>query len=135
MRLFIRVENGEPQDHPALEHNLIETFGEVPSNWELFERVDKPRGPYIKVLSETPTYEKINGVWKDVWNAREFTPEEKAAKIQGVYDYWNSLSDPVGGWPSWVFNEELCVFMPPNPVPNEPGNYKWDEASLSFVPA
>ena len=42
MNLYIRVENGQPVNHPSLEENLIQAFGEVPSNWEPFVRVVPP---------------------------------------------------------------------------------------------
>lgn len=113
MELFIQVENGQTVNHPALKDNLIQAFQRVPENWEPFERVLRPEiGPYQILESETPTYQKIDGVWKDVWAVRDMTDAEKAAKQQEVKDRWNSV--PREGYAAtFVFDEQLCAFVPP----------------------
>ena len=113
MNLFIQIENDQPKNHPALEDNLIQAFGSIPSNWEPFVRVVRPVvGVYQVLESEQPTYQKIDGDWTDVWSVRDMTAEEKAAKQQSVKDRWNSMthSDQTA---NWVFNEDLCEFVPP----------------------
>jgi len=42
MNLYIQVENGITKNHPAFEDNLIQAFGSVPQQWELFIRVEPP---------------------------------------------------------------------------------------------
>ena len=80
MNLYIETENGVAKNHPAFEDNLIQAFGSVPEHWMPFERVDCPvLGMYQVMESETPTYEFVGGVWKDVWHIREMTAEEKEA--------------------------------------------------------
>lgn len=81
MNLYIETENGQPKNHPAFEDNLIAAFGAVPDHWVPFERVERPAlGVYEVWVSENPTYELIDGVYKDVWHKRNMTEEEKAAK-------------------------------------------------------
>jgi len=85
MRLFIRLQNGVPFEHPIFEGNFKEAFPEVdldnlPSWVEPFCRVAPPSvGPYE--VNEGATYEKINGVFTDVWHVRQMTEEEKQAVI------------------------------------------------------
>jgi len=91
MSLYIKVENGQSIDHPALETNLLQVFGEIPSNWELFSRIEKPffDDPF-KIVSEHSVYQKIDGVWVDVWDVRDATPEERAEIEQKMVNYANS---------------------------------------------
>ena len=78
MNLFIEVKDGKPINHPAVEPNLLQVFGHIPSNWEPFNRIEKPGTEIYEVfVSEYPVYEKVNGVWSDVWHKRPMTDEEK----------------------------------------------------------
>ena len=36
--LYIRIENGIPVNHPVLESNLLQLFGEIPNNYFTFKR-------------------------------------------------------------------------------------------------
>ena len=83
MKLYIQVENGQTVNHPAFEDNLFQAFGQIPSNWEPFVRVQRPVLGEDEVLeSDHPTYQKIDGVWTDVWSVRPMTQAEKDAKQQ-----------------------------------------------------
>lgn len=83
MKLYIETENGQPKNHPAFEDNLIAAFGVVPDHWVPFERIERPvLGAYEVWISEEPTYELVDGVYKDVWHKRDMTAEEKIAKQQ-----------------------------------------------------
>lgn len=117
MKLYIQIENAQPVNHPAFEDNLIQAFSEVPANWELFVRVERPVPGIYEVLdSEMPTYEKVDGVWTDVWALRPMTAEEKAARQQAVKDAW-AARDQSENWSAWTFNEETCQYDPPIPRP------------------
>ena len=70
MNLYIETENGVTKNHPALESNLLEAFGVIPEHWEPFVRVSRPYGLYQVFLQPDLTYEKVNGVWTDVWSLR-----------------------------------------------------------------
>lgn len=113
MELFIQIEDGKPKNHPALKDNLVQAFGSVPSNWEPFKRVLRPAiGVYQVLDSEFPSYQKVDGVWTDVWSLRDMTAEEKVAKQQDVKNRWASLTHGEKTI-NWVFDEELCEFVPP----------------------
>ena len=36
-------------------------------------------------------------------------------------------------YPSWVLNENSCLWEPPIPYPTDGKRYKWDEPSVSWV--
>jgi len=113
MNLYIKIENNQPINHPALEDNLILAFGSVPENWEPFVRVARPvPGLYQVLVSEEPVYAKVDGVWKDVWTLRDMTAEEKTAAQQVVLTAFNDR-EYVENWSAWTFNEDLCAMVPP----------------------
>ena len=87
MNLYIKVINGEFVDHPALEGNLVRAFGSVPSDWEPFNRITRPEitGLYETYGSENPLYQKINGVWTDVWVIRHMTDDEKVEYLKSIF--------------------------------------------------
>lgn len=115
MNLYIETENGGAKNHPAFEENLIQGFGSVPDGWEPFIRVERPTlGVYEVLQSSEPTYAKVNGVWTDVWDVREMTPEEKTAKQQAVIRSFNERRQ-AENWSAWTFNEALCKMVPPFP--------------------
>lgn len=131
MNLYIQIENGHPVNHPAFESNLIEAFNEIPSNWELFIRVQRPNPDVYQVLeSDTPTYEKINGVWTDVWALRSMTNEEKIAKQQQAIIAFNSR-EQADNWSAWVFDEVTCKMVPPTPRP-APDEAKLNQRIFTF---
>jgi len=82
--LYIQVESGVPINHPALEDNLLAAFGDIPNNWEPFTRVASPVPTTYQIQEEiAPTYEKVGGVWTDVWlPCRDMTEAEKTAQQQ-----------------------------------------------------
>lgn len=148
MNIYIQIENGQPVNHPAFEDNLIQALGSIPENWEPFTRVERPTlSVYELMTSEKSTYEKINGVWTDVWAIREMTEEEKTTKQQEleattvagkqaiqqtVKDFWATLPNREN-FLAWTFNEETCQYLPPIPRPTE-GDFRWDGVTNSWVP-
>jgi hypothetical protein len=131
MNLYIEIENGLTKNHPAFEENLIQAFDSVPENWEPFLRVERPvPDMYQTFTSEIPNYEKINGVWTDVWIFRDMTAEEKSAKQQSVIDSFNSR-EQASNWSSWIFDELTCKMIPPIPRP-EPDQIKLDAGIKTF---
>lgn len=133
MNLYIQIENGVPIGHPAFEDNLLDAFGSIPENWELFLRVPCPKFPLYKTLEPLePSYQKIDGVWTDVWSFRDMTPEEKLEQQTLVKYRWaNRLQ--AENFVAWTFDEALCDFVPPIPRPTDGKNYFWQGATLSWV--
>lgn len=130
MNLYIEIQNGQVKNHPAFEDNLVQAFGAIPEHWIPFERVQRPLlGAYEVMQSETPTYELIDGVYKDVWHKRDLTAEEKTAKQQAVITSFNAR-EQVENWSAWVFDEATCTMIPPIPRP-EPDQKKLDANTMT----
>lgn len=118
MYIFIQVKDGQPINHPALPLNLIQAFGDIPSDWEPFIRVQAPQLGIYQILDPPEaTYQKVNGVWTDVWSLRDMTPEEKSAKQQKVKDAW-AARPQAQNWSAWTFDEATCTYVPPIPRPD-----------------
>jgi hypothetical protein len=131
MNLYIRLENGQPVDHPLIEDNLIHLGidpDNLPENYTRFERIPQPELGVYEVYVEA-TYEWDSDVVKDVHHVRPMTLEEKTQKQNKVKDHWARF-----GFASWIFNEETCFFNAPVPDPTTDTDlYQWDEATLSWV--
>ena len=118
MNLFIQTEDGQTVNHPAFEDNLIQAFGAVPDHWEQFIRVERPNpGVYEVLESDEPTYQKVDGVWTDVWSLRPMTEAEIAAKQQVVKDVFAARRQ-AENWSAWLFDEPTCSYIPPIPRPD-----------------
>ena len=133
MKLYIQIENGQPVNHPAFESNLIDAFGSVPGNWEPFVRLTAPAlNPYEK--NQTVSYQKVNGVWTDVFSCEQMTQEEITAKQDAVKAVWIAIDK---NYPSWTFDDVKCEYVAPVAKPDEVNPYAWRESDLSwvFVPA
>lgn len=85
MKLFIRIVDGQPFEHPIFEDNFKEAFPEIdienlPSEFAKFERIVMPS---IKVFEIAElTYGWDGEVVKDIWNVRQMTPEEHQQKTK-----------------------------------------------------
>jgi hypothetical protein len=131
MKLYIEIENNTPKNHPALEDNLIQVFGSIPTNWEPFIRVKLPTLDVYEVLeSNDATYAKIDGVWTDVWLTRQMTAEEKADKQQATITSFFS-NEQAENWSAWTLDEATCTMQPPIPRP-EPDETKLEKRIYTF---
>lgn len=132
MELFIQIRDGQPFQHPILGDNFREAFlhidtNKLPPEFARFERIDPPEiGTYDILLG--PYYQWVDGVIKDVWLVRPMSAQEKTAKQEQAKEAWAQ-----NGYPSWLFDEATCGFIPPTPYPTD-GLYQWDEPSLSWLP-
>jgi hypothetical protein len=125
MNLYIETENNQPKNHPAIEDNLIQAFGEIPNHWVLFTRVEQPTINIYEVY-EGLTYELVDGSYTDVHHIRDMTAEEKLEKQTTVKEAWNNYH------PSWTFNEATCTFQPPVEYPQDSNRYVWNEELLGW---
>ena len=134
MKLFIRIKDGMPFEHPIVEENFRQAFPNVdinnlPDNFAEFVRVQAPiLGPYEK--NQTVSYQLVNGKYTDVYTCEQMTAEEILAKQDRVKTEW-SLS-PIS-YPSWSFNETTCSFEAPVAKPEDGNFYAWRESDLSWV--
>jgi hypothetical protein len=117
MNLYIEIENGVAINHPAYEDNLIDALGSVPAHWEAFTRVEQPE-PALYQTFDSPrvTYQKVNGVWSDVWMLRDMSDAEKAAKQQITKDAW-AVHPNAENLTAWTFDEATNTMVPPIPRP------------------
>jgi hypothetical protein len=132
MRYFIKIDNDQIIDHPIQEDNFVSVFTDVdmdnlPNTFaEFFKGTPYVNQPYRKFI-------RTDYVWSGntVTEAHidvEMTPEEKLAKQNQTHQYYND-SGTVG----WIFNEELCIYEPPIPYPNDGNLYDWNNEQLNWV--
>ena len=133
MELFIRIKDGQPFEHPILGSNFREVFPTVdtnnlPTEFARFVRIAPPAvGVYENYTGVT--YELIDGVYKDVHHVVPMTEQQKIDKQNLVKADWAANN----GFASWVFDDALCRFLPPNPRPIDGKLYQWDEPTTSWV--
>jgi hypothetical protein len=133
MKLFIRIVDGQPFEHPILEDNFRQAFPDIdvdnlPSEFARFERVPRPSPVYATLNDDKPTYQWVDGIVKDVWDVTPMTPQEITDKQNAVKTAWANYP-----FKSWVFNEEICKFEAPTPRPDDNKAYFWDESTTSWV--
>jgi len=122
MELFIRIKDGQPFRNPIMGDNFRQAFPDVDTNnlppeFAKFERVEMPViGVYQILVLPDPTYELVDGIYKDVWHIREMTAEEKSAKQQAVVTAFNSR-EQASNWSAWTLDEVTCTMQPPIPRP------------------
>jgi len=81
MNLFIKVINDETVDHPVMQGNLLDVFGEIPPEYQPFERTHPPTlGTFEVFDSIVPQYGIVNGVWSDLWPRRPMNSDELTLK-------------------------------------------------------
>jgi hypothetical protein len=77
-----------------------------------------------------PTYQKVGGVWTDVWALRDMTDAEKAAKQQFTKDTW-AVRPNAENFSAWVFDEATNAYEPPIPRPTQ-GKHFWQGTTNSW---
>lgn len=132
MELFIRIVDGQPFEHPIFGDNFRAAFPEVdinnlPAGFARFERVAPPVLGVYEVYEGVSYEMRADGVYTDMHQVRQMTAEEIASKQHAVKAAWNNR------FPSWVFDEATCSFMPPVPYPTDNKTYRWDEPTISWV--
>jgi hypothetical protein len=133
MKLYIETENNLPKNHPALEENLLQAFGNIPEHWVPFERIERPKlGVYDVFDQEEPEYQIVDGIYKDVWMVRPMDEAEKTAKQQEIKDAWVLLPNREN-FATWVFDEVTCSYISPVPRPDDGKLYRWDGAVNNWI--
>ena len=132
MKLYIQIIDNQPVNHPILEDNLLMFYTAE-------DLANNPQyAPFVRVAQPTPkpyerpatcVYEKVDGVYTDVWTAEPMTAEEILEKQTQVKLEWQEA----GGYASWEFNENTCSFDPPEPYPSDDKVYTWSEETLTWV--
>lgn len=80
MRLFIRIKNGQPFEHPIMEDNFKQAFPHIDVDnlpAEFMNYVYEPYTAPISILKKLVyTYEIVDGVVKPKWEVVDKTEEE-----------------------------------------------------------
>jgi hypothetical protein len=132
VRLFIKIVNGSPFEHPMVEENFVQVFPDIdinnlPEGYAEFKRKETRRAGVYEVFERTD-YVWNGDIVEDSHIYRDMTEEEKTTKQNEVKALWAE-----NGYASWVFNEETCSFDPPTPYPDDGNSYSWDEETTSWV--
>jgi len=140
MSLYIAVLNGAPIGHPIFEDNLKEAFPDIDpsapdSGYEPFVRVWPMNIPEGNIYTHT-TYEKVDGVWTDVYHSRPATAEEleqrRLQRIEADKFIW-SRRPYAANFANWVYDETEHRFKPPVPRPEPDGKlYRWHGPTASW---
>ena len=134
MELFIRIKDGQPFEHPILKENFEQAFVGVdienlPSEFAKFERVERPVVGVYEVYDGV-TYEWRSDVIADVHHVRPMTEEEITDKQDLVKSAWAANKF---GYASWIFDDALCIFLPPTPYPTDGKAYAWSEDTQQWT--
>ena len=109
---FAKVQNGVVTQVIVAEPEFFETF------------VDSSPGEWVQT-----SYNTHGGV-----HSNGGTPLRKNyAGIGFTYDKERDAFIPPKPFPSWVLNEDTCLWDAPIPYPQDGKHYRWDEAALNWV--
>ena len=112
MAHFAKVQDGIVTQVIVAEPEFFDTF------------VDSSPGEWVQT-----SYNTHGGV-----HANGGTPLRKNyAGIGYTYDKVRDAFIPPKPFPSWVLNEDTCLWGAPVPYPQDGKHYQWDEATLNWV--
>ena len=112
MAHFAKVENGIVTQVIVAKSEWIQTF------------VDTSPGEWIQT-----SYNTYGGVHKNGG-----TPLRKNyAGIGYTYDQQRDAFIPPKPYPSWILDEQSCLWEPPVAMPSDGKMYRWDEDSQNWV--
>lgn len=103
-------------------------------DWELYYA---PEGYTVKRTS----YNTWGGVYYTVNEEGARVPAEDQSRafrknyagIGFTYDETIDAFIPAKPHPSWLLDEETCLWVAPTPYPSDGKTYVWDEESLSWI--
>jgi hypothetical protein len=72
----------------------------------------------------------LNGVWIQTSYNGNF--RKNYAGMGYTYDESRNAFIPVKPYPSWILNEETCIWEAPTPRPSDDKFYDWDEENLTW---
>lgn len=95
--------------------------------------IDDSPGEWVKT-----SYNTYGGIH---YEPNSWTPSPDQAKslrknyagIGFTYDKTRDAFIPIKPYPSWVLNEQTCLWEAPVPYPNDGKNYQWDEQKQEWV--
>jgi hypothetical protein len=75
----------------------------------------------------------LGGTWKQT--SYNGNIRKNYAGIGFTYDADRDAFIPPQPYPSWVINEQTCIWEATVPYPNDGKRYNWDENTLSWIEA
>ena len=89
----------------------------------------------------------INNLYgtNDIWKQTSYNTEKAEHKLGGTpfrknyaglgyrYDEAKDAFIPPQTFPSWILNEETCLWDAPIAYPDDGNNYKWNETTTNWV--
>jgi hypothetical protein len=91
-------------------------------NWEVYYSV------LFGVECKQTSYNMYGGVHKE--NKTPF--RKNYAGLNYIYDDTRDAFIPPKPYPSWVLNENSCLWEPPVPMPDDGNIYQWNENTLTW---
>lgn len=92
-------------------------------DWEVFYSAE------TRLTCKRTSYNTVGGV-----HTGGGTPFRKNyAGIGYTYDSQRDAFIPPKPYPSWILNEQTCLWEPPVAMPNDGKLYQWDDATTSWV--
>lgn len=73
----------------------------------------------------------LGGTWKQT--SYNGNMRKNYAGIGYTYDAQRDAFIPPKPYPSWILNEQTCLWEPPVAMPDDGKLYQWDEATTSWV--
>jgi hypothetical protein len=73
----------------------------------------------------------LPGVWRQT--SYNGTFRKNYAGIGYTYDPARDAFIPPQPYPSWLLDEDTCLWQPPVPYPTDGQDYTWDEATQTWV--
>ena len=111
MSHFAKVVDGKVVQVIVAEPEFFETF------------VDSSPGTWIQT-----SYNTVGGQHPEGRPLRK-----NYAGVGYTYDPQRDAFIPPKPFPSWVLNEDTCLWDSPVPYPNDGDRYRWDESTQSWV--
>ena len=100
----------------------------------------------VEVITGIDETELIEGLDPETWYGNFRSQVCKRTSYNGnirknyagigyTYDAERDAFIPVKPFESWVLNEDTCIWQAPSPYPTDDKNYRWDEATTSWIEA
>lgn len=119
MSHFAKVTNGFVVEVIVAEQDFINTLPN-PESW-VQTSYNTRGGVHYEPNSNIPSQDQSKALRKNY------------AGIGFVYDNNRDAFIPPQPYPSWVLNDDTCLWETPIPCPNDGKLYSWDEETLSWI--
>ncbi len=123
MSHFAKVSDGRVTQVIVAEPEFFHTFVDTsPGEW-IQTSYNTRGGVHYEPNSNTPSADQSRALRKNY------------AGIGYTYDRVRDAFIPPQPYPSWILDNDTCLWNAPQPYPDDGGVYVWDEATTSWQPA